>query len=332
MDRYPTGLLQQLGDAPPDAHVVITSALENDPELLQALEFERPLFGSSVEAIRLVRDPQAFLSLPKQHGLRIPAIKSATGAVQRLKQRMLRATSRQRFLVKPRRSAGGLGIDWWRSDMAVGAEHYTQQYIPGKSVSAVYRADGWAAQLVGATEQLVGESLFGARGFQYCGSIGPWPLSEQAREALANLGVVLSQQYDLRGIFGVDLVMDDRGRLWPVEINPRYPASTEIVEQMTGISTLQSMREHRQQRGKRGQPGRQRAYGKALLFARQPSTIPDLYAVLPEHAVADVPETGRVVEAGQPICTVFAAEATHESCEQTLQKRASAVYDALAPA
>jgi predicted ATP-grasp superfamily ATP-dependent carboligase len=212
--------------------------------------------------------------------------------------------------------------------MSIPADHYVQQYIPGQSLSAVYRADGWAAQLLGVTEQLIGQARFGADGFAYCGSIGPLPLPDKAREAVTNLGVVLSQQYDLRGIFGVDLVMDRRQRLWPVEINPRYPASTEIVEQMTGVSALQSMQAHRRQRS-RTRAQRQRTFGKALLFTTSQVTVPDLYDVLPEHALADAPMTGQVRDRGQPICTIFATEPTRDTCEQTLHKRADAVYRAL---
>jgi predicted ATP-grasp superfamily ATP-dependent carboligase len=329
---YPMGLLSLLDEAPPDAPVLLTGALENYPNFLKALAFERPLFGSSVQAITQVRDPKAFLSLPKQYGLRIPAVKTAAGPVHRLKQMTLGAMTRQRFLVKPCASAGGQGIDWWGPEQSIGRAHYIQQYIRGQPLSAVYRADGWSAQWLGATEQFVGEPTFGADGFRYCGSIGPMPLSETARRALAQLGVVLTQQYDLRGIFGVDLVMDWRGRLWPVEINPRYPASTEIVEQITGRAALQSLREHHSRKQKQTQRPAQ-THGKALLFARHPAQAPDLYEQWPDHAIADVPSPGQPLAPGKPICTIFASGATRQACEDRLRERAERIYAALkAPA
>jgi predicted ATP-grasp superfamily ATP-dependent carboligase len=326
-DQYPTAMLRLLDDAPPQAKVLLTGALENYPKFLEALAFEWPFFGSTCEAMQQVRDPKALASLPKQPGLRMPAIKTFAGPMHRLKQVTVGSLSGKQFLVKPRASAGGHGIQWWSPDMPISGHHYIQQYIPGQALSAVYRADGWASQMLGVTQQLVGEAAFGADTFQYCGSIGPVSLSERAQKAIRSLGVVLSQQYDLRGVFGVDLIRDRRDRIWPVEVNPRYPASTEIVEQMTGINALESMGAHRQNR-RRDRHYRQRSYGKALLFAREPATIPDLYDVLPEHAVADVPEAGHQIERGKPICTIFATEPTVETCQQTLQKRATDVYRA----
>jgi predicted ATP-grasp superfamily ATP-dependent carboligase len=129
----------------------------------------------------------------------------------------------------------------------------------------------------------------------------------------------------LRGIFGIDLVMDWRGRLCPTEINPRYPASAEIIERATGLAALKPLRD---QPRKHKAAGR-KTHAKAILFASEATTVPDLYTHLAEDALADVPEPGRAIEPGKPICTVFATAATRDRCETLLRERAATIYQAL---
>ncbi len=112
-----------------------------------------------------------------------------------------------------------------------------QRRINGMSCSAVFVARDDTATLVGVTRQLIGESWLGAHGFQYAGSIGPLPISQATRETIARIGVVLTKQFELRGIFGVDFILDAE-RVWTLEVNPRYTASVEIVERATGLPAV----------------------------------------------------------------------------------------------
>jgi predicted ATP-grasp superfamily ATP-dependent carboligase len=324
--RYPASLLDWLDEAPLDAAALITGALENHPKVLAAIEFERPLLGSPSHAIEAVRNPRALSSLPGHSGLKLPVV-TRGGVLTRAKQLTAGALTRRQYLVKPVGGSGGHGIRWGTSGETIGADAYLQQYVRGRSISAVYWADGWSAALVGATRQLVGEHVFGAGPFQYCGSIGPLQLSETQRQALSHLGVVLAQRHDLRGVFGVDLVMDWRDRLWPVEVNPRYPASVEVLELATGKPVLSSPRHQPRERKRRGR--RQPVQGKAVLFAHRSMRVPDLYEHLGTGSLGDVPETGATIGRGRPICTIFAAEATEEACQQALQQRADRVYQSL---
>ena len=91
--------------------------------------------------------------------------------------------------------------------------------------------------LVGVTRQLIGESWLGAHGFQYAGSIGPLPIHQATRETIARIGEVLTTRFELRGIFGVDFILDGE-RVWTLEVNPRYTASVEIVERATGLPAV----------------------------------------------------------------------------------------------
>ena len=48
---------------------------------------------------------------------------------------------------------------------------------------------------------------------------------------------MLAAEFDLVGLFGVDFI-DDGEQLWPIEINPRYTASVEILERACRFSAV----------------------------------------------------------------------------------------------
>ncbi|MFP4224101.1 MAG: ATP-grasp domain-containing protein [Phycisphaeraceae bacterium] len=316
-DQYPAAMLRLMRDAPPDAAVLLTGAMENHPQLIEAVAFSRPLVGASAEAIRQVRDPLALPTLKPTRGLKLCKTRRGAGLMQRLGG--LLPFTRTKYLVKPYASAGGAGIRFWEPGSRVGRDEYLQQYVGGTPCSAVFHSDGWSSRLLGATEQLLGETAFGARQFQYCGSIGPLGLTETAREALSHLGVQLAQRFDLRGPFGVDFIQDWRGRFWPVEVNPRYVASAEVLEKSRGIAVLAPV--GKSAKGKAAPP-----VGKAILFARSRVRVGDLYELFPADELADVPEPGRLVDEGDPVCTLFARGPSRDACFEQLREKAKRVY------
>lgn len=326
--EYPAGILRLLEAAPAEAPVLITGALENYPELLQAIGFEHELLGSSAEAIRRVRDPLALPSLPGTEHLRFCRTSTDGSIGPRLRQLVRGATGRGAYLLKPRRSAGGVNITWWHPGKAVGGDCYIQQYVRGTPYSAVCFADGWSATLLGVTEQLVGARAFGAEGFRYCGSLGPVRLDDAQRAALSHLAVQLTQRYDVRGVFGVDFVLDRRGEVWPVEVNPRYTAGIEVLERALRVPVLARLGEQAAEKQAR------HAYqwhGKAIAFAKRDVVLDDLYDHFAEHEIADVPEPGTRVRISRPICTVFATGHTREVCHEALAEKAHRLYHADRP-
>ena len=51
------------------------------------------------------------------------------------------------------------------------------------------------------------------------------------------MGATLAASFGLIGLFGVDLILRDDVP-WPVEVNPRYTASVEVLELALGRSLL----------------------------------------------------------------------------------------------
>jgi predicted ATP-grasp superfamily ATP-dependent carboligase len=240
------------------------------------------------------------------------------------------------WLVKPRRGAGGYGIRQFHLANPVPdpAAHYLQEYVTGVPMSAVFVAGAGEPQLLGVTEQLNSVGWLHAGSFRYGGNVGPVELPEATADALARYGAALAWAGGLVGLFGVDFILNTAGVAWPVEVNPRYPASAEVIEHATGRAV---MLDHAAGCGTpatdwpvRRNP-RRRVVGKAVYYAPwdfdfpadgpwddwerpfDPRNIP---------AFADVPAAGSKTEPGGPVLTVLEGGSTPAEVRDRLQSRA----------
>jgi predicted ATP-grasp superfamily ATP-dependent carboligase len=152
---------------------------------------------------------------------------------------------------------------------------------------------------------------------------------------LDRLGDVLAGACGLRGLFGVDGILRD-DVLWPVEVNPRYTASVEVLEYALGVPLLNHHRavfdpSYRAPNSISASAGS--LIGKAILFARAPLQFPRdgpwLATLVRAHPLAkapdfaDIPHAGQAIERGRPILTFFARAATVTDCTDALRAAAS---------
>ena len=218
--RYPHDL-ERVCAGPQSGPWMYTGALENWPHLVERMARRRPLLGASAASLCKVRDPLRLRKALAAAGIDAPRVTLDPREVPQDGS----------WLRKPLRSAGGHHIEHFAGAMPSREQHswYYQEYMSGSACSAVFVADGQTAVLLGATRQLVGKAWSRARPFQYCGSVGPLPLTPASQASLCAIGTCVAQTFELQGVFGVDYVESD-GRLWPIEVNPRYTASAEILE------------------------------------------------------------------------------------------------------
>jgi predicted ATP-grasp superfamily ATP-dependent carboligase len=78
--------------------------------------------------------------------------------------------------------------------------------------------------------------------------------------------------------------------------------------------------------GRRAEPLVGKAIGKAIVFARHAVAAGDTRGWLELADVADVPAPGAILDAGAPVCTVFATGATAAACYEALVSRAQEIY------
>lgn len=214
--------------------------------------------------------------------------------------------------------------------------------IPGTPCSAVYVASGGHARLLGVTEQLIGTAWSGAKPFAYAGSIGPCRLSAGERAQWDHMGLALAEEFDLTGLFGVDAIANQAG-IWPIEVNPRYSASIEVLERSLG---LKSIALHVAACRKGVLPANEYLddaatwAGKAILYAAADFTVTEELAAnfaalrgdLSHPGLADIPRVGSNMLGGWPVCTVLVDASTRQETLARLQARGQQLRIMLAAA
>jgi predicted ATP-grasp superfamily ATP-dependent carboligase len=243
--------------------------------------------------------------------------------------------------LKPLRSGGGHGVRLWREGTEIPSGCYVQEFIEGTPGSVVFVAARNRAVPLGVFRQLIGEDAFGSSGYRYCGNILTHADDPQFDAALVDAACALAGSvagaFGVVGVNGIDFVA--RNSIpFPVEVNPRWCASVELIERAYGLSAFRlhaaacdanALPDFDLVQAQRAAQG---AVGKAVVFARHDVTAVDTRAWLEErdtggHAtVRDIPRSGARIGAGLPICTVFAAERNVDECHAQLVRRAEGVY------
>jgi uncharacterized protein len=319
---YPSSLVEVVAQAPPGPWIY-TGALENRPAFVRQLAEARVLWGNAPHVLSVVRSPRRIHDILSSAGLPSPLVRSVEDTVP----------GQGRWLLKPQASAGGSGIRFWDGQplpAEQAAKHYLQEFMEGPSWAALYRGRGDDADLVGVTAQLVGERWLNAAPFHYCGSVGPLSVSPALEQAFTRIGRTLAKASGLRGLFGVDCVMRD-GTPWPVEVNPRYPASAEVHEYASGLPILALHRQAFEDAALPPHvvPAAQPVVGKAIYFAERTLTFPPdgpwmetlrrdrPIQQMPEFA--DIPAAGQIIEAARPVLSFFARAADDAKCRERLR-------------
>jgi uncharacterized protein len=224
----------------------------------------------------------------------------------------------------------------WRSGSHIPRSHYLQERIPGIPGSIVFAADGQDAVALGLSRQLVARPAFGAGRFRYCGNLlagGGRPLfprQQQLEEVAVRLMKFVAREFRLVGLNGIDFIAR-RGVPYPIEVNPRYSASMELVEEAHGISLFQV---HADACGgclPQPLPKPAAVHGKAVVFARHDLRVGATRGWLSQPEYADIPHPGEAIASGRPICTVRSAAPEADVCLRLLEARAARVYRTTKP-
>jgi predicted ATP-grasp superfamily ATP-dependent carboligase len=166
--------------------------------------------------------------------------------------------------------------------------------------------------------------------------VGPLDLPRGTRAALIAAGEALAGECGLRGLFGLDFLLDGSA-VRPVELNPRYTAAVEILEHARCLRALEL---HAAAWGapvdppppagsdirKEGAPSPLPAVlGKAVLFATEEMVaLPDIRRLQPADpgrvpTFADLPAPGTVIPRRRPVITVFAGGRDPPACLEALR-------------
>lgn len=333
VEKYPCGFQRLAREIEPGPWIY-TGGLENYPAVIERLARERPLLGNSGPALRAIRDPFRLAETLHAHAFAFPESRRSSDGLP----------TDGSWLAKPLRGSGGQGIEPWlgAASQRPGG-FYFQRRLEGQSVAAVYLAQNGEAELVGVSRQLIGQAWLRAAPFHYCGSIGPLTLESDLHERFRELGNGLASAFGLQGIFGVDALMLDHD-LVLIEVNPRYPASAEVLERATGRSLVaehvaacdaifnaESLSEH----------ATGAISGKAVLFAERDFIVSERFSDLLDREnrgaqelwqrkAADLPATGNAIRAGWPVFTILEEGESEADVLARLAARAAEFYAVMA--
>lgn len=340
-DDYPAALEAEAERSPPGPFAYV-GALENHPDLVDAIAARRPLAGCPGHVLRRVRDPRVLAAALAGAGIAFPATRFRPDGL----------ALDGSWLVKPLAGGGGRGIAPWDATAAARPAPHRgrmwQRRVRGEAVSASFVVDPRGAALVGTSRQLVGMTRWHAAPFAWCGAVDVPPdrLDDAVRRQWERVAGVLWREFGVSGAVGVDAIEGADGRLVVLEVNPRPTASMELVERRSGTSIAGL---HLAAHGL-ASPAAAAAAGGGSIWAkavlRTPAALPvsgrlcDALDELDERwrrddgpaGLADLPREGTVLPAGSPVLTLFARGEDAAGALATLAARAAAVQRLLRPA
>jgi len=304
--------------------VVYTANLENYPDAVSRVAAAGHLLGNSPTTLAEARNPQRFLDCLRRSGVPVPRTVPSSRA----------GSLAGAILEKPRRGGGGQGIAVVSLRARRRRGTYLQEYVPGLPCGVAFVADGRRATLLGVSQQLIGDAAFGARGFQYCGSLlgKDLPGLSSFNPLLSRLEEIvnhLTSTFHLVGVNGMDFILNE-GEIYPLELNPRYTASMELVEMAYGLNIfsihLAACHGTLPPFDLRNAPD---AYcGKAILFAERAAIAPPTEGWW-DRGIRDIPFPGERIRAGSPICTLLVSGPSLEACYQALRAKTDSVRQEL---
>ncbi|MEZ6096698.1 MAG: ATP-grasp domain-containing protein [Pirellulaceae bacterium] len=303
-----------------NCQIFIGGGLESHVDSFQFLHGNNQILNWGPGSIRAVRDFFSFQMDAAQFGFLAP----------RSFQMAQDATSQNvaTLLIKDMNGTGGSHVrvmDWETSTVKHGRRYIFQEYISGTTYGAAFLSDRNRTQLLGVTQQLLGDG--NGSEFCYAGSVGPITLPQDQLQQLLRFGEWIRVHYNAVGLWGVDFIVADSGCLWFVDVNPRPTASMEILEKGIGIALMPLHAEaFHSNVPSVAIPDSTNAFCKRIVYwSGEPLMISHEHSKRLLHwleagRIADVPETGTVVERDQPFVTLFAEAESPESAIQLTER------------
>ena len=273
--------------------VVLGSGFEQQPDYVARIAQVTTLAAASPMTLRELLDiPKLYARLRHNPHIDVP------------QTRTTRPRCARGWLRKSAGMSGGFHVQL--AGVAVDAPGYYQRFVPGRSLSAIFVANSQGSILACINRHLSWHE--GSRaGFHYQGAVTWRDAPAGLTETVTRLGVAVAHELGLRGLFGLDFVKTRGADVVLVDINPRPPATLDLMEDRarlfdahiaacTADLLLYS------------KPAATTDYGHLLLYADASWTVPEQFA-WPTGA-SDRPNAGERIAAGAPLCTIRASGET----------------------
>ncbi|MBB2970389.1 putative ATP-grasp superfamily ATP-dependent carboligase [Mesorhizobium sp. RMAD-H1] len=195
---------------------------------------------------------------------------------------------------------------------------YFQRFVAGKNISALFIADGKEARLIGFSRQWSAPSETSP--YRYGGAVRLLRCHKRKRTQISEWLTALTARTGLVGLCAADFI-DGAAGLWLIEINPRPGATLDIFDS----AETPLLREHLN--AVRGATVTPPAYtgSVASAIAYTPHPIRLFPPIEWPDMTADHQPPGSMLEAGDPVCTVFASARSAATAERAVKTRVRAL-------
>jgi predicted ATP-grasp superfamily ATP-dependent carboligase len=297
--------LAELAEADQPVAVVCGSGFERQPDLVDAIARRFPLAGCAGEAIRRIKSPEVFAADCEELGIPHPALQREPPA------------DAEDWLVKRDGGAGGTHIRRANGDAAQ-AGRYFQRRIAGASVSALFVGDGNCARIVGFSRQFLSPAPDAP--FRYGGAVRLRRFDSRDAARIGGWLSALTRRAGLVGLCSADLIRNGSGYNL-LEINPRPGATLDIFD----ADDAPLLEAHI--RAARGEAYRLPRFADCMAstIAYADRAVGSFPAIAWPEWVADRQSAGTALQAGDPVCTIFASGPSVEAARRTLAERQKAL-------
>ena len=298
---------------------LLSSGLEDSPEVLFELNDLVPILGNPPDVIQKVRNKTKFFRELERLG--IPHPKTA------IAENFEEAREKSEdvgfpVVVKPSRGFGGAGVreaqnaqelkQAFRDAALLDNKVLIQENVSGTPASASLISSTEKAIVLTLNEQLLGMREVGQREpFGYCGNVVPLSVAKAVMDQCRNMVEKITLHFGLVGSNGVDLVISKEGMPYVMEVNPRFQGTLECVERVLGINIVEAHVKACVQGILPTTVKKPSSFCvRLILFAPQRSMVPDLNAF---ERVRDIPLPGVIIEEGEPVCSVVVDGTSRDS-------------------
>ena len=316
--------------------VLLTSGLEDSPQVVEELNRHVSIIGNSPKAISRVRDKTRFFDDLKSLGIHRPE----TAKAENLPEGKRAAKDiGYPVLTKPPTSFGGAGVKQARNPHELeqafhripklSKEMLIQECISGVDASVSFLSTGRGAKVLAVNEQLLGIPEVGQREkFGYCGNVVPIPRGTELTDACGEIVGKIAEHYSLVGSNGIDIVVSEDSIPYVIEVNPRFQGTSECVERVCGVNLVDAhMKACLEGKLPRVSGGRPRKFCvRLILYALHRSMVPDLQSFA---ELRDIPLPGAIIEEGEPLSSIVVEDETRISALRRAKRLARRIYKAV---
>lgn len=297
--------LSRLNQRYPEAHVLLGAGAEHVASWVEK-ETGWVMCGNSSQVIAAVYDPQGFFTALAELDINYPEVCFARQPICENPN-----IDTMRWIYKQNYSCGGVGVS--RNLQSCDDIHgYWQYEIEGIPISALFISDGKHHRCIGINEMKT-LALRECHPYVYQGALANKNIEQKLYLKINSYIDKIINYFNLKGVQSLDMILqegDSGPQLYVLEVNPRISASYELYERLNAnlnlvdehIRVCEGVADSIFTRPKLLLESSSSAY--RIVYACNDGIVPRDVSWPPW--CKDIPETGRLISTGDPICSIYA--------------------------